>query len=107
MPVKRSVQESPDARRPAGHDVFGTPDWRALDQSLGLSQRESQIVRGVFDDLKELAIAAQLGMSPHTVHTHLERLYHKLGVNSRTELIVRIVAEHEALTRDAPPQEAN
>ena len=33
-------------------------------------------------------------MSPHTVHTHLERLYKKLGVANRSRLIVRVSAEY-------------
>lgn len=33
-------------------------------------------------------------MSPHTVHTHLERLYKKLGVANRSRLIVRVFAEY-------------
>ena len=59
--------------------MFSDSIWRLLAGSLELSQREFQILQAVFDDQKESAIAANLGISSHTVHTHLERLYHKLG----------------------------
>ncbi|MCK6455994.1 MAG: helix-turn-helix transcriptional regulator [Phycisphaerae bacterium] len=66
--------------------------WAETSRQLRLSGRESQIVRFCFDDLKESAIAQRLGISQHTVHTHLERLYRKLGVASRCELIVCVFA---------------
>jgi DNA-binding CsgD family transcriptional regulator len=71
-------------------------EWRATFRVLGLSMRERQIVRGVFDDHSEQVIADDLGISPHTVHTHLERLYHKTGVGSRCALVVRVVAAYLA-----------
>ena len=72
--------------------------WREIARSLTLSVRELQIVRGIFDDHTDFAIAADLGISPHTVHTHIERLHHKLAVADRVELVLRIVLEFVALT---------
>jgi DNA-binding NarL/FixJ family response regulator len=77
--------------------MFSDSIWRLLAGSLELSQREFQIPQAVFDDQKESAIAANLGISSHTVHTHLERLYHKLGVTSRVTLVSRVFVEY--LTR--------
>lgn len=79
-----------------GQAVLRQDDWQSLKASLRLSCRELQITRAIFDDKKELAIASDLHISPHTVNTYLQRLYGKLGVNSRAQLIVRIVAEHLA-----------
>lgn len=39
-------------------------------------------------------MARQLDISTHTIHSHLERLYRKLGVTSRCGAVVRVVAEH-------------
>lgn len=72
--------------------------WGEIARSLTLSVRELQIVRGVFDDRTDFAIAADLGISPHTVHTHIERLHHKLAVGDRVELILRVMQEFVALT---------
>jgi len=68
-----------------------TPEaWRAIAERLGLSPRERDVVKGVIDDRTELGIGQALAISPHTVHTYLERIYHKVGVNSRTELVSRV-----------------
>ncbi len=78
---------------------FISPEaWDLLAGDLRLSGREVQCVRQIFADKKEGDIAAELGISPHTIHTHLDRLYHKLGVNSRVELVVRIMARFLELT---------
>ena len=92
---------------PEGHKLFAQPAWAALSRSLHLSQREQQLLRGVLDDWTDASIAAALGISPHTVHTHFERLHQKLGVPNRVKLILRVVAEFLALTAspasDLPP----
>ena len=62
------------------------------------SRRVLQIERGVFDDLTENAIAASIEISPHTVHTHFERLHHKLSVANRVQLVIRVVAESYRLS---------
>jgi DNA-binding NarL/FixJ family response regulator len=79
---------------PSGHSVFSDDVWRLLAGSLQLSQRESQIVEAIFDDQKESEIAVKLGISSHTVHTHVERLYRKLGVTSRSTLVLRVFVEY-------------
>ena len=78
--------------------MFSEQAWVEIARSLELSPRELQIVRGFFDDRTEFAIAADLGISPHTVHTHIERLHHKFGVANRVELILRVTNEFLALT---------
>ena len=68
--------------------------WKVIANSLSISNRELQIIQGIFDDRKELAIADELKISMHTVHTHLERLYRKLGVSSRVALVLYILSEY-------------
>jgi DNA-binding CsgD family transcriptional regulator len=84
--------------RTSGAGVFGQQAWASINRSLDLSTRELQLVRGVFDDDTDFTIASSLGISPHTVHTHFERLHHKLGVANRAQLILRVVNEFLALT---------
>ena len=72
--------------------------WTEIARSLALSPREVQVLRGVFDDRTEFAIAADLSISPHTVHSHIERLYHKLAVADRVELILLVMNEFLRLT---------
>ena len=68
--------------------------WKVIANSLRISDRELQIIQGIFDDRKEFAIADELTMSVHTVHTHVERLYRKLGVSSRVALVLYILSEY-------------
>jgi DNA-binding CsgD family transcriptional regulator len=72
--------------------------WVEIARSLKLSPRELQIARATFDDRKESAIAADLGIAVRTVHTHIERLHRKLDVVDRAQLILRIVHEFLRLT---------
>ena len=85
-------------KRRAGSGVFSEAAWAAVAQSLDFSGRELEIARGVFDDQTEFAIAAELGISPHTVHTHVERLHHKLRVTNRVQLVLRVLDEFLNLT---------
>jgi DNA-binding CsgD family transcriptional regulator len=52
---------------------------------LGLSGREAQVLRLVARGADNAAIAADLGIATNTVRKHLERVYSKLGVHTRTE----------------------
>lgn len=53
----------------------------------GLSERETVIARCVSNGLCDKRIAQQLGIAFSTVRTHLSRIFTKLGVHSRTQLI--------------------
>jgi DNA-binding NarL/FixJ family response regulator len=53
-----------------------------------LSQREQQIVNMVMEGLRNHEIAEKLHLSAHTVKNHLFRVYEKLGISNRTELIL-------------------
>jgi DNA-binding CsgD family transcriptional regulator len=55
-----------------------------------LSPREKEIVRLIARGLPNKAIAAVLEMSPWTVASHLRRIYAKLGVKSRAEMIAQV-----------------
>ena len=80
-----------------GRSLFSDEQWHSIARSLKLSAREFQIVQAIFDNEIEAAIGVQLGISSHTVHTYLERLYRKLGVGSRCGLLVRVFAEYLVL----------
>ena len=56
-------------------------------QLPSLTQREREILSLLADGLGNKQIAAQLGISPSTVKTHLELLFEKLDVTSRAEAV--------------------
>jgi DNA-binding NarL/FixJ family response regulator len=51
-----------------------------------LTTRERQVAELAAEGVKSRDIADRLYLSPRTVENHLQRVYAKLGVNSRTEL---------------------
>jgi len=53
-------------------------------ETLGLTRREAQVLRHLTEGKPNAAIAGLLGLSVKTVQHHLERIYQKLGVESRT-----------------------
>jgi DNA-binding CsgD family transcriptional regulator len=69
---------------------------------LGLSSREAEVLAWVSAGKTSPAIATLLRISPRTVQTHLERIYRKLGVETRTAAAARAL---EAM-REAPLDEA-
>jgi two-component system nitrate/nitrite response regulator NarL len=54
-----------------------------------LTARELAVLRLVADGLPNKTIAAKLGISEHTVKFHVNAIFGKLGVASRTEAVVR------------------
>lgn len=58
-----------------------------------LSPREQEIVRLVAKGLPSKAIAEVLDMSLWTVGTHLRRVFAKLGVGTRAEMIARVIGD--------------
>jgi DNA-binding NarL/FixJ family response regulator len=52
-----------------------------------LSKREQQILQKVAYGATTREVAHDLGISPHTVKTHLERIFEKLGANDRAQAV--------------------
>jgi two-component system nitrate/nitrite response regulator NarL len=52
-----------------------------------LTRRELDVLAALGDGLSNKALARRLGISQHTVKFHLESLFRKLGVTSRTEAV--------------------
>ena len=64
---------------------------RPFDAEGGLTRRERDVLYRVACGGTDREIAGQLGISPRTVHKHLEHVYQKLGVATRTAAVMRIV----------------
>ena len=72
--------------------------WYAIGNSLRLTDRERQVVWCLLQGKCQASIAEALDISSHTVHTHLDRLYRKLGIKGRFDLLLRIFAEYVYLS---------
>src|SRR5262249_29629813 len=64
------------------------PSARTL-ESLGLTRREAEVLFWVAQGKTNVDIAIVLGISPLTVRTHLEHIYQKLRVETRTAATIR------------------
>ena len=53
-----------------------------------LTSREEQVVALVSDGLSNRCVASELGLSEHTVKKYLFRIFEKLGISSRVELVL-------------------
>ncbi len=60
-----------------------------------LTDREAQIVQLVAEGLPSREIASKLAVSAHTVKNHLFRIYEKLGVSNRSELILYALSSRQ------------
>ena len=54
-----------------------------------LTARERGVLHWVAAGKTDRDVAAILGISPRTVHKHLQRIYEKLGVETRTAAVMR------------------
>ena len=85
---------------------FTRDQWTLVATALRFSDREAEVVRCLLDGHTEQTTALRLGLSVHTVHSYVGRIYPKLGVRSRSDLVVRIfrrfVEDLMSDGRDAP-----
>jgi DNA-binding NarL/FixJ family response regulator len=66
------------AAKAGKRDTVGTCD---------LSAREAQVVHGLLRSDTLASIASSMGVSPQTVHTYRGRIYRKLGLRNRLDLL--------------------
>ncbi|EFC79290.1 LuxR C-terminal-related transcriptional regulator [Parafrankia sp. EUN1f] len=83
---------------------------RAAGRLAALTPREREVVDQLAEGIGDREIARVLGISPRTVHKHLEQIYRKLGLQSRTAVVAvvrgTISAPHAARSSAAPAASA-
>ena len=75
--------------------LASSPTPRAVDANgLDLlSKREMEVVRSLAEGLTNREIAERLGLSQHTIKNYLFRVFDKLGVSSRVELLFMTLSQ--------------
>lgn len=68
------------------------PDFSALAQSYGLTEREAEIARLLAEGRSAKFIGQELFISDSTVWTHIRHIYRKMGVATRQEFISAVRA---------------
>jgi len=70
-----------------------------------LSKREEDVVQQLMEGLSNREIAVNLKLSEHTIKNYLFRIFDKLGVSSRTELLLYSINSRRAVERpDGEPK---
>jgi DNA-binding NarL/FixJ family response regulator len=68
-----------------------------------LSRREQEVVRCVAEGLSNREIAQRLGLTEHTVKNYLFRIFDKLGVSKRVEVVLYAYSVGGTPTAATPP----
>ncbi len=85
-----TLQQSMEAR-------FASVDTISL-----LSEQERKVVRHVCEGLSNREIAQRMGLSEHTIKNHLFRIFSRLGVSSRVEIMFSVLSQRAPEVAEKP-----
>jgi two-component system nitrate/nitrite response regulator NarL len=79
------------------------PKQRKVDPTVEnrMTKRETDVVRLAVEGLSNREIARELGLTEHTVKNYLFRIFDKLGVSNRVELVLSCLRQEEAAREEA------
>lgn len=72
-------------------------EWQAVNEQLGLSERELQLVQQIFDGKKLYKVALDMKLSLATVKTYTQRVHRKLGLSDQRQLVLCVAGVWEQL----------
>jgi DNA-binding NarL/FixJ family response regulator len=70
--------------------IFSEEEWDILINELSLSPRQGEIIHLLLNGHSDKQVALKLDIAVPTVRTHLSRLFSKLDLQDRTELILHV-----------------
>jgi DNA-binding CsgD family transcriptional regulator len=97
MDTNHSTHERLDTQLPVMD--LEAPRWRAIMRHFRISPREEQVIALIFENTSEVAIGRALGISAHTVHVHIARIYRKTRARSRCGLVLQLFAVYLTMER--------
>lgn len=89
--LARGLTYTTRMNRPSGDVKRKGLEIQARLDKTPLTKREKEVVALLVAGSTTRGIAEQTGLTVATVHTYLKRIYSKLGVHSRVELVARMV----------------
>jgi DNA-binding NarL/FixJ family response regulator len=72
-----------------------------------MTKREAEVVRLAVEGLSNREIGQQLGLTEHTVKNYLFRVFDKLGVSNRVELVLSCLRQEEDAREDIGAEQRN
>ncbi len=87
MSMQTAIEYALSAEEPSTTTPSSTPEQPpapAPEHPAGLTSREVEVLGLVAAGMTNAQVAERLFLSPRTVQRHLNSIYHKLGVSSRT-----------------------
>lgn len=103
--IRRSWPEHQDnacaSETPSLKTILSSGLSSDMRRSLGLSPREFAIAVRIAEGSSRSELAAEFGCSPHTVDSHIRRIFSKLGVGNKAAIGGRLIlAYHAALIKE-------
>lgn len=82
-----------------GEDLLTDDQWQEVSDALGLSYREAEVCRLLFEGRTRDNIKDELGLKSSTVRQYMENIHRKLRVNNRVGVVLRVVQVRDALRK--------
>jgi DNA-binding NarL/FixJ family response regulator len=71
-------------------ELFSESEWSELINKLDLSPRQAEVIQRILSGFSDKQIALDLRIAVPTVRTHLNRVFLRLGVQDRTEVVLHV-----------------
>ena len=84
-PIRKAVMQSQRSTPPSTHDLLN-----AVCQQYNMTPREQDVMRLIVQGYRNKQISEELLVSVSTIKKHITKIYHKLNITSRHELIALI-----------------
>lgn len=78
-------------------EIFTQREWDSLAKEFALPPRQREIAGLLFKGLGDKQIASELGIALPTVRTHMGRLFAKLDVEDRSEVLLTFFRQSRKL----------
>lgn len=91
--IEQAVEAPVAGPGPMPVEVDASSEWADSAPARRLTPAQRNLLPYLLEGMAEEEIARKLFRSRHTVHDHIKRIYHALGVRSRLELVLKFRGE--------------